>query len=124
MIFAEFIRWYYFESPKEIFTIWKNLLHFCVNLFGLRYHLATFFRPWRLIVVDFGEEGLVRKWLFAVAAKVIGSGIGMVMRTLLIVCGLVSWLFIFVFGIVAQILWLVLPFGLVLVFFQGLAYLV
>lgn len=119
MIFAEFIHWYYYKAPLDIIIIWRNFLFFSYHFFGIPYHLATFFRPWRLVVVQFEEQGVIRRFFFNLAGKMIGIGIGMTMRSLTIFLGLVTMLALVIGGVFFVFVWLLLPAGLILGFLQG-----
>jgi len=125
MIFFGFVRWYYRESPLAIITIWKNFLAFAIDFFGIRYHFATFFRPWKLVSVRYDEEeSLVTRFFLNVAGRAVGIVVGIMMRSFAIVSGLIAFLVFFAAGIIVEIFWLLLPLALVFLFYQGVSFLV
>lgn len=119
MIIAEFIRWYYYEAPLNIVAIWRNFLPFPFQFFGVRYHAATFFRPWRLKVVQFDEPNAITRFFKNLAARLIGSVIGLIMRTVVIIMGILGFIIVCIGGVVAEVLWLLLPLGLAFTIIQG-----
>lgn len=119
MILAEFFRWYYYQAPLEIIAIWQNFLPFPFQFFGVRYHSATFFRPWHLIIVQFDDPNKLKRFFLNIAGKVIGVVIGMLMRLLVIMLGITGFVVVFFFGIIAEIFWLLLPVALVITIIQG-----
>jgi hypothetical protein len=119
MIIAEFIHWYYYTAPLEIIAIWQNYLAFSLHFFGIRYHLATFFRPWRLITLEFDEPNRIRRFFLRTAGRAVGVSIGIVMRLIVIFAGITTFFVVLLGGILAVLLWLLLPAGLILTFIQG-----
>lgn len=124
MIFLDFIKWYYYEAPLGIITIWRNFLAFPFDFFGIRYHLRTFFRPWHLIVVRFAGEERIKTFFFNLASRLIGSMVGMVARSVTIGMGLVTFATFFIFGLMIELFWLFLPFLLIYLVWQGFSYIV
>ncbi len=120
MLFAEFIKWYYHEAPIQIAEIWRNFLTFPFNIFGIRYHLATFFRPWHLVAVRFEDTSLIRKFLWNLSSRVVGSLLGAFMRGITIMIGFVSAFLVFFIGIFFLLLWLFLPLILGYAFFESI----
>lgn len=121
MILAEFIKWYYREAPIQIVMIWKNFLTFPFDLFGIRYHIQTFFRPWHLVVVRFDDASIIRKFLWNVSSHIIGSLLGAFVRGITITVGLVSVALAFFIGIFLLLLWLFLPLILAYAFLEGIS---
>lgn len=124
MIFFDFIRWYYYDSSLAILTIWKNFLAFAIDFFGIRYHLATFFRPWKLVTLRYDEEeSLATRFFLNVAARAVGVVVGIVMRSFAIASGLLTFLIFFAAGIIIEVFWLLLPLGVAFLFYQGVLFL-
>lgn len=122
MTIVEFLKWYYYHVPKDLFTIWGNFLRFFYHFFGIPYHLATLFRPWHLIVVRFEEEDKVKAFFYNVASRIIGSVMGMIVRLITIFAGFIGIVLAFIVGILIPVLWFALPFLMVIGLAAGFWY--
>lgn len=119
MIVFDFFRWYYGEAVLGIFRILGNFLEFSFNFFGIRYHFATLFRPWHLIVVRFDQESGASRIMLNMSSRLIASSIGFFVRSFTILVGILTLLVLFLGSVIVVVLWLFLPLILALLFFQG-----
>lgn len=123
MGFLDFLKWYYYETPRSLLKIWENFIIFPFYFFGIHYHLTTLFRPWHLIVVQFEEETGAKRFFLNLASRIIGRIMGMFVRLFTILAGLISIIAAFFIGLALQLFWLSFPVVLASFFIQGIAYL-
>jgi len=112
--------WYLFEKPRRIFSIWETLLLFGLNYFSVPILIRTFFSPWRRYglpysrVFEFGKN--FEAFVFNSMSRIIGA----IMRTILIILGLLFETLIFFSGLIVLVSWYLLPFILIALVVFGL----
>ena len=109
MIVAQFFLWYFWEVPKKIFKAWINFLKFNIEYFSIPLLLKTFFAPWKRYAWIYPRGFDLVKYAEIAFSNLITRILGMIMRTALIIIGIVAELFIFAAGVMALIIWLILP---------------
>jgi hypothetical protein len=118
-IFFQFLIWYFWETPKNILLAWKNYLKFNLEFFSTPLLLKTLFAPWRQYKWDYGRGFDLLKYLEIFFSNLITRTIGMFMRSILIILGLVAEVVIFIVGLIIFLGWFaLLPF---LIFGLGFA---
>jgi len=105
--------WFYFKVPREIMKGWGNYLKFGLYYFSMDSLLKTFFSPWRGYLWEY-PRGVGLGDVEAFISNLFSRLIGAIMRTFLIIGGLIAEIIIFLLGIIVFLLWLVLPVILIL----------
>ncbi len=113
-IFFQWIFWQFFEVPKNILKAWRNFLKFNLNYFSIPLLLKTFFSPWRRYKVSYGKGFDIGRYFEALFSNLIFRFLGAIMRSFLIIIGLLAEIFIIIGGIIIFFGWLVLPALLIL----------
>jgi hypothetical protein len=108
-IISQWITWHFLEVPREILKAWKNFLKFNLNYFSVPLLLKTFFAPWRRYRMSYGKGFNLNRYLEAFFSNLIFRTLGAVMRSFLIVIGLMVEILIIFAGIVVFFGWLILP---------------
>src|SRR3989338_2220267 len=103
-----------------IIKIWLNFFIFILNFFGIRYHLKTFFRAWRLISISIASNNRVKIFFFKLTNRLIGTIIGMIARSIVIVSGIIFAIIVFFIGIAIELIWLFLVIILIYELYKGL----
>ena len=119
-IFIQRVSWHFFEVPKEILAIWKNFLLFNLNYFSIPLLLRTFFSPWRRYREYQGRGFSIGRYLEVFFANLIFRLLGAIMRSFLIIIGLLAEIFLFFAGLVVFLGWFILPIVLIMVLIIGL----
>jgi len=120
-IFIQRVSWHFFEVPKEILAIWKNFLLFNLNYFSIPLLLRTFFSPWRRYREFQGRGGFnIGRYLEVFFSNLIFCVLGAIMRSFLIIIGLLAEIFLFFAGLVVFLGWFILPIVLIMVLITGL----
>ena len=108
-----FWRWYYGEAIKDILTAWKNFIIFSLEYFSIPLLLRTLLSPWRRDITKKPRGFDIQKFFTSVAFNTISRGIGLIIRVLTIIIGIVVFFATVIFGALFFIIWLILPFALV-----------
>ena len=112
-------EWYLFDIPKEILRGWRNYLKFNLNYFSVAFLLRTLFAPWRGYKWYTGKGFDLGKWLEVRLSNLFSRLIGAMMRTFLILIGLLLEVLIIFMGIGTIICWLILPLFLIFLLYHG-----
>lgn len=112
--------WHYSTALKEGLIIWKNFIWFLSHFFSLKPLLRTLISPWRRIK-EYRSRGFDPKQYFEIfVVNSIMRLVGFVMRALIILIGLAAEAAVIAIGILAIIIWLALPFFVILCFSRGI----
>ena len=113
-IFFQWVFWQFFEVPKNILKAWRNFLKFNLNYFSVPLLLKTFFSPWRRYKVSYGKGFDLGRYSEALFSNLIFRTLGTILRSFLIIIGLLAEIFIIFAGMIIFFSWLVLPALLIL----------
>ena len=108
-IFFQWIFWQFFETPGNILKAWRNFLLFNLNYFSIPLLLKTLFSPWRRYKVSYGKGFDIGKYFEALFSNLIFRTLGTILRSFLIIIGLLVEVFIIFAGAIVFIGWLLLP---------------
>jgi hypothetical protein len=118
-LFILWLEWQFFDVPKGILNGWKNFLKFNLNYFSVPLLLRTFFSHWRRYRYSYGRGFSPARYFEVFVFNVMSRVIGAVLRTFLIVTGILTEILIFSVGLFVFLGWLVLPVILITGFFYG-----
>ena len=118
-IFVLYLEWQFFDTSKAILQAWRNCLKFNLNYWSAPLLLKTFFSHWRRYRYSYGKGLNFKRYFEAFTFNMISRVLGMIMRSVLIVLGLIAEVFVFLAGIIVFFIWLILPFILIWGFFYG-----
>ena len=122
-IVGEYIKWQFYEMPKEIKKGWFNYLKFYLNFFSIPILLKTFFSPWKRYRWSYGRGFSPSRYFEVFMSNTTTRVLGMIMRTFLIIAGLIVDIFILVGGFMVYLLWMLFPILIPGLFFVGIKYL-
>jgi hypothetical protein len=116
----EWLKWQFLVVPQFILKAWDNYLKFGLNYFSTPLLLKTLFSPWRRYKWSYPRG--FDFWLYfeAIFSNLIFRVIGFIIRSVLIVVGVVFEMFIFIAGLVVFLAWFLLPIFLIWGFYHGL----
>jgi len=114
----KFFLWYVNSIKKTSQIVWllvlKNLDYFSIPIL-----LKTLFAPWKRDILSTQNLSLNEKfriWIFNLLSRLIGA----VIRLFTIFFGLFLTLFLFIFGFAVVIIWILLPFLILIGFIYGI----
>jgi hypothetical protein len=118
-ILIQYLAWHFKDNLSAIFQAFKNCLKFNLNFWSVPVLLKTWFSPWRRYQASYGKGFGITKYFEAFTFNMTSRVIGFVMRTFLIVLGLMSEAVIFWAGLAVVLAWIVLPLFLLLIIIYG-----
>jgi hypothetical protein len=112
-ILHDYFLWHYTRAYKEIFHVWLNFLWFIVHFFSIPQLLRSWFAPFKRIVEErkkgFDFEDFVGSLIINLMSRIVGA----IMRSILILLGLVFLSITFIAGVLVQLFWIFVPMILV-----------
>lgn len=109
-IFVEWLYWQFYQMPKFLFGVWMNYLNFANNLFSVSSLSKTFFAPWRRYNWMYPKGFNLTEFFNTLISNIFSRFLGAMMRTVLIIIGILFQIFVVIIGLIVFILWLILPF--------------
>jgi len=109
-IISQVLVWWLVEAPRKIVSAWKNFLLFNLNYFSVVLLLKTLFSPWRRYESSYKRGFNLGKYVEDLLSNIIFRLLGAIIRSVLIIAGLVVEVFILVIGFSVLILWIISPF--------------
>jgi len=124
--FFGYLKWHYGRALITIFSFWKNILIFLFNYFSIKSLLGNFFTPWKRLADSYSKPFNIKKYLFIFLANTIMRLVGMFLRSIVIILGLICCAIFIVLLPFSLIFWLLSPgiiialiiYGLVLIIFS------
>jgi hypothetical protein len=114
-----FFKWYWREAPRSILHGARNFLIWGANLFSLSLTIRTLFAPWRKTIHARRESGFDFADFFdAVLFTNFSRLIGFVVRSFILIFGLMFETVVLFFGIVIFLSWIILPLLIIALIFQ------
>ncbi len=109
LIIYDYFVWHYTRAWREIGGVWRNYLWFVVHFFSIPQLMRSWFAPFKRVT-----EGRGNTWNFEdlagfVVINILSRVIGAIVRTVLILIGLVALLVTFCVGMLIYITWILLP---------------
>jgi hypothetical protein len=118
-IFIKYLAWHFFDTPKGIFRAWQNCLKFNLNHWSVPLLFKTWFSPWRRYKYSYGRGFSFSKYFEVFTFNMTSRFIGAIMRSVLIIMGLLMEVLVFLSGAAVLLTWLILPFLLFFGFIYG-----
>ena len=109
-IFYLWLVWHFYEMPKFLFQVWNNYLMFASNYFSFSLLIKTFFSPWRKYSWRYPKGFNVVEFLNTFVSNLSSRIIGAIMRTFLIIVGIIFQIFVAVAGLIIFLAWIFMPF--------------
>ncbi len=119
-IIYQALIWHFCDIPKGILRGWGNYLYFSLNYFSVPTLVVTFFSPWRKYGEAYGGTFDIKKNFESFVFNSMSRIIGAILRTGLIITGLMFGLLVFIIGLIILILWLLTPVLLLIIFILGI----
>lgn len=121
-IFFQYLSWHFFDVPKKILKAFKNILLFNLEYFSIFLLLKTFFSHWRRYSFAYPRGFDIKAYAGVFFSNLISRISGAVVRTFLIVLGILVEILILLLGGIVFLGWFFFPFILVLLLYFGLKF--
>ena len=119
LVILGYLKWHYGKAILSIWQSWKNFLYFILEFFSLSLLFKNFFDPWKKMTDSYPKSFSLKAYFFAFLTNQISRLIGIVMRTLLIIIGLICYITLTLLFPLALAVWLILPFIIILLIVEG-----
>jgi|SRR3989344_8407162 len=103
-------EWHFLDTARIILIAWKNFLLFNLRYFSLPILFRTLFSYWHKYKWSYGRGFDVKVYFEAAISNLISRVIGAIMRSFLILIGVIVEILIFFAGLIVFFVWLFLPF--------------
>jgi len=120
-VLGHYLAWHYSRALVEFSHIYRDILNFVFNFFSVGILLRSYFAPWRRMGEDYPED----KFDFAsigstLVVNTIMRLVGIFMRTIIIIFGLLTICLVLIFYPILLLIWLLLPLLIVFLFLLGI----
>lgn len=109
-IFSLWFLWQFYQMPKFLLQAWNNYFMFAANLFSLPLLLKTFFSPWRRYNWKYPRGFDLAGFFNTLISNIFSRILGAIVRTVLIIIGILFQIFVVIFGLIIFIGWILVPF--------------
>lgn len=107
-LILDFSAWYYTRAFKDMLVVWSNLMWFVVHFFSIPLLVRTLFSPWKRMTDPYHPKS-VEDFFGTLAMNMVSRLLGALVRTVIIVCG-VLLLLLGVAGLfLIIVLWILMP---------------
>ena len=119
-LFSQLFFWFFVAAPKSYLRIWKNFLVFVSVYFSFFELLKTLCSPWRGIRWQKQSRGLdIGDFASTLFSNLISRLLGAIVRTVLLLAGMLAELIVFGTGFLLFFAWFFVPLIILLGFFYG-----
>jgi len=119
VLFAQYVKWHFLDAPRALAQGWGNILWFNTNYFAVGLLLKTLFAPWKGITWQKNRGFNLGNVAEVAFSNIISRLIGAVVRTPIIILGLLGTVSIFFVGIALLLFWFLLPVLIPVTFVYG-----
>ncbi len=116
-----YIWWHYTTAIKDGFEIWKKFVWFVFNFFSVPLLTRTFFYRFERLGENYKKGFSITDNLSAFVVNTMMRLVGMTLRSIIIIVGLVATFLACVFGVIVLILWIIYPLLFVTAIIIGIA---
>lgn len=106
---TDYLRWHYTTAFADILHVIKNFERALLELFSIKLLLKTFFKPVFRIKETYAGGINLEAFFTMILTNTLMRMVGMVVRTLFILLGLVFLALLFGIGAIVYLVWLVAP---------------
>ncbi|MBU1045940.1 hypothetical protein KJ616_02340 [Patescibacteria group bacterium] len=119
-IIAQYLVWHFYDVPKELGKAWKNYLRFYLSFFSVVALIRTLFAPWHGYQWSYGRGFSVSRYAETFISNTFARLLGAIIRSVLIVFGVIFEAIIFFLGAIVFLGWILLPAIIVAGFAYGI----
>ncbi len=107
--FLDYAGWHYDRALPHYVRIYKNLWWFLVQFFSLPYLASSFFAPYKRVIEPKSRRFDLEDWLGRILINLLSRLIGMIIRFVIIISGIMTLVVYILLGCLGYVLWLVWP---------------
>jgi hypothetical protein len=118
-IFTDYIKWHYGQALTEYVRIIRTGRDFIIYFFSIPLLLRTLFSPFKRIEERPTRRFSLEDWIGRIIINIISRIIGFLIRTILIITGILIFFIFMIFSIFGFAFWLASPFIVALTILSG-----
>jgi len=118
--FLGYLKWHYGKALMTTFAFWKNILIFLFNFFSIKSLSGNFFTPWKRLVDIYPKKFNLKIYFFTFLVNTIMRIVGIILRSIIILIGLVFCFALIILLPVTLLVWLALPIIIISLIVSGL----
>ena len=119
---TRYLIWHYTEALADWWRIVSNFIWFFFHMFSISLLLRTLFSPFKRMREERKKGGLkFEDWGGAIIINLLMRLIGSLVRSVIIIAGIIFIIFIIFIGATAFLLWLILPALVIFLIIFGLS---
>ncbi len=115
-----YAKWHYTEGLRDLYRNWKSFVLFVIHFFSLRLLFLTWLSPFGRLNEEYKKGFDLEGFLETLIVNTMMRLVGFVLRTFVIVSGLVSLVAVVLLGPVLFILWVFTPFIVLILLVESL----
>jgi len=115
-----YLKWHYGKALQSLSRVWKIFLSFIWNFFSLSLLFRNFFDPWKRLDDPYPKSFNFKKYFYAFITNFIVRVVGMLLRTVLIIAGLICYILLALLYPLVIIGWILLPLITMIIMILGL----
>lgn len=119
-----FLKWQFWRSNINFIKAYFEFLKFALHIFSVPMLLRTFFWPWHRYWFMYPSGFNPAAFFSALFGNVMSRVIGMILRTFFILAGVIFTAVVAVFGLVAFLIWALIPFWGAYFLYIGILFLI
>ncbi len=104
-----YLIWHYTSGFKAGLIVARDLARFVFNFFSLAVLIKTWLKPWRRLGETYAKGLAPEKWFETLVVNILMRLVGVLIRTVMIVIGLLVWLAVLAGALFALLAWLLWP---------------
>jgi hypothetical protein len=122
-VIIQYFVWHFSDVPKELGKAWKNYLRFYLSFFSVIALARTLFVPWHSYQWGYGRGFSISRYAETFISNTFSRVLGAIIRSVLIIVGLIFEVFIFLIGAIVFLSWILLPVIIITFFIFGIKFL-
>ena len=109
LLIIDYMQWHYRKAPAALFHIWLNFMEYTEQLFSIRLHAQTLFAPWHRIIDTPRKKHGLEETAASLIVNTVSRVIGFVLRSSLIITGLLMLALLTIASIPVLLVWYTAP---------------
>ncbi len=120
-ITQDYFRWHYGSAFSELFHLWLNFLWFTVHFFSIPQLTRSLFAPFKRMTESRGNNWSFEDLAGFIIINLLSRLIGAMLRTIIILIGLLAVLVLISLGVLTYLFWIFAPAILLVLMGGGIA---
>ena len=108
-IIQDYVFWHYTAGIRELLSIFGNFVWFAYHFFSLKLFLRTLISPFKRVREAYSASMSLEELAENAAANIFMRVVGILLRTAVIIIGVLTEFFIIIISICALVVWIFFP---------------